>query len=63
VADIDLAGGRVEEAFDRLLGAVRRTSGEERDKARVHLVSLFEIFPPRDPRVTKARSTLSRLLF
>jgi putative thioredoxin len=63
VADIDLASGRVEEAFDRLLGVVRRTSGEERDQARAHLVSLFEILPPRDPRVTKARSTLSALLF
>ena len=63
VADIDLASGRVEEAFDRLLGVVRRTSGEERDKARAHLVSLFELLPPRDPRVTKARSTLSALLF
>jgi putative thioredoxin len=63
VADIDLASGRVEEAFDRLLGVVRRTSGEDRDQARAHLVSLFEILPPRDPRVTKARSTLSALLF
>jgi thioredoxin len=63
VADIDLAAGRVDEAFDRLLGVIRRTSGEDRDKARVHLVSLFEIFPPRDPRVSKARSTLSALLF
>jgi putative thioredoxin len=63
VADIDLASGRVEEAFDRLLGVVRRTSGEERNKARAHLVSLFELLPPRDPRVTKARSTLSSLLF
>jgi len=63
VADIDLASGRVEEAFDRLLGVVRRTSGEERNKARAHLVSLFELLPPRDPRVTKARSTLSALLF
>jgi putative thioredoxin len=63
VADIDLAAGRVEEAFDRLLGVVRRTSGEERNKARAHLVSLFELLPPRDPRVTKARSTLSALLF
>jgi thioredoxin len=63
VADIDLASGRIEEAFDRLLGVVRRTSGEERNKARVHLVSLFELLPPRDPRVTKARSTLSALLF
>jgi thioredoxin len=63
VADIDLASGRIEEAFDRLLGVVRRTSGEERNKARAHLVSLFELLPPRDPRVTKARSTLSSLLF
>ena len=63
VADIDLATGRIEEAFDRLLGVVRRTSGEDRDRARAHLVSLFDILPPRDPRVTKARSTLSALLF
>jgi len=63
VADIDLASGRVEEAFDRMLGVVRRTSGAERDQARAHLVSLFELLPPRDPHVTKARSTLSALLF
>jgi putative thioredoxin len=63
VADIDLASGRIEEAFDRLLGVIRRTSGEERDQARVHLVGLFDVLPPRDPRVTKARSSLSALLF
>jgi len=63
VADIDLASGRIEEAFDRLLGVVRRTSGAERDQARAHLVSLFELLPPRDPQVTRARSTLSALLF
>ena len=63
VADIEISLGKAEEAFDRLLGVVRRTSGEDRDKVRLHLVSLFELFPPRDPRVTKARSTLSSLLF
>ena len=63
VADIDLASGRIEEAFDRLLGVVRRTSGEDRDQARVHLVGLFDILPPKDPRVTRARSALSALLF
>jgi putative thioredoxin len=63
VADVDLASGRIDEAFDRLLGVVRRTSGEDRDQARVHLVELFDIFPPRDPRVTRARSALSALLF
>jgi len=63
VADIDMARGRIEEAFDRLLGVVRRTSGEERDQARAHLVGLFELLPPNDPQVRKARSTLSALLF
>jgi putative thioredoxin len=63
VADIDLATGKTSEAFDRLLGVIRRTSGEDRDKARRHLISLFEIFPPRDPQVAKARSALSSLLF
>ena len=63
VADVDLATGKIDEAFDRLLGTVRRTTGDQRDQARRHLISLFEIFPPRDPRVAKARSTLSSLLF
>jgi putative thioredoxin len=63
VADIDLASGRIEEAFDRLLGVIRRTSGEAREQARAHLVGLFDVLPPRDPRVTKTRSALSALLF
>jgi putative thioredoxin len=63
VADIDIATGHIEEAFNRLLGVVRRTSGSERDQARVHLVGLFDLLPPNDPQVKKARSALSSLLF
>jgi thioredoxin len=63
VADIELYTGQVEASFDRLLGTISRTTGEERDKARKHLISLFEILSPKDPRVTKARSRLSSLLF
>jgi putative thioredoxin len=63
VADIDLAMGRIETSFNRMLDAVRATTGEDRDKARKHLLGLFEIFPPRDPRVSKARVALSSLLF
>ncbi len=63
VADIDMSMGNAEEAFDRLLGVIRRTSGEDRNKARVHLIGLFDMFPPRDPAVSKARSALSALLF
>lgn len=63
VADIDLAMGRIEEAFDRLIGTMKRTTGDDKDRARVHLLSLFEVLPPRDPRVAKARTALSSLLF
>jgi putative thioredoxin len=63
VADIDVAMGKIEAGFDRLLGTIRQTSGDERDRARVHLLKLFDVFPPRDPRVNKARATLSSLLF
>jgi putative thioredoxin len=62
-ADIEVASGRTEAGFDRLLDTIRRTSGEERNAARVHLLRLFDAFPPRDERVTKARAKLSSLLF
>jgi putative thioredoxin len=63
VADIEIASGRTEEAFDRLLGVIKRTSGDDRNKARVHLLELFEIFPPGDPTVKAARTRLATLLF
>jgi len=63
VADIEVAMGKMEAGFDRLLDTIRRTSGDERNQARLHLLRLFELFPPRDPRVSKARATLSSLLF
>lgn len=62
-ADIELANGQIEAAFDRMLGVIGRTAGADREKARLHLLGLFEIMPPRDPRVTKARGKLSSLLF
>ncbi|GAB2811733.1 tetratricopeptide repeat protein [Actinoallomurus bryophytorum] len=63
VADLDLVEGRVDEAFDRLIGAVRRTSGDERESVRKHLLALFEVLPPDDPRVGKARRRLASALF
>ena len=62
-ADLELASGQVDDSFDRLLGVFQRTAGDERDKARRHLLNLFDVLPPRDPRVAKARSRLSSLLF
>jgi putative thioredoxin len=63
MADIQMASGDAEEAFDRVLGVIKRTSGEERNTARLHLLDLFEILPPNDDRVKKARTQLTLLLF
>jgi putative thioredoxin len=62
-ADAELADQKVEPAFDRLLAAVRRSAGDDRDRIRKHLVELFELFPPDDPRVAKARRNLASALF
>ncbi|MEU7132452.1 tetratricopeptide repeat protein [Streptomyces sp. NPDC046261] len=62
-ADLDLVGGHVEDAFGRLIDTVRKTAGEDRDAARVRLLELFEVIGPDDPRVTAARTALSRALF
>jgi putative thioredoxin len=63
IADLEIASGRAEDAFNRLLGVVKRTFGDDRNKARLHLLELFEIFPPGDPAVKSARQRLSSLLF
>jgi putative thioredoxin len=63
VADFAMAGGDAEQAFDRVLGVIKRTSGAERNTARLHLLDLFEILPPDDDRVKKARTQLTLLLF
>ncbi|MGW6454846.1 tetratricopeptide repeat protein [Streptomyces sp. NPDC055078] len=62
-ADLDLAGGHVEDAFGRLVEAVRRTAGDDRNTARVRLLELFEVIGPDDKRVTAARSALARALY
>ncbi|MFF3849416.1 tetratricopeptide repeat protein [Streptomyces sp. NPDC002328] len=62
-ADLDLVGGHVEDAFGRLIDAVRGTAGEERDAVRVRLLELFEVVGPEDPRVAAARRALARALF
>ncbi|TDD77655.1 tetratricopeptide repeat protein [Actinomadura darangshiensis] len=62
-SDVEMVTGRIDDAFDRLLGAVRRSAGDDRDAVRKHLLSLFELLPPDDPRVAKARRGLQSALF
>ncbi len=63
VADMDLLGGHVDDAFRRLIDLVRRTAGEERDQVRLHLLELFAVVGNEDDRVLAARRTLASALF
>ncbi|HET6153502.1 MAG TPA: tetratricopeptide repeat protein [Marmoricola sp.] len=63
VADLDLLGGHVDDAFVRLINLVARTSEGDRDKARTHLIGLFAAVGNDDPRVVKARRDLASALF
>jgi putative thioredoxin len=63
VADLDMLGGHVDDAFNRLIELVRRTSGDERNRAREHLLGLFGAVGNADPRVLRARQNLASALF
>ncbi len=63
MADVELAGGDPEAAFQRLTDVVAATSGDDREKARVRLLELFETIGLSDPVVLKARRALMSALF
>lgn len=63
VADLDLLGGHVDDAFARLVDLVRRTTAEDRDRVRQHLVELFGAVGNDDPRVVRGRQLLASALF
>jgi putative thioredoxin len=62
-ADVEVAAGQVERAFGRLLDLVRRTTGDDRERARTRLVELLAVVGDADPRVGKARRDLASALF
>ena len=62
-ADVEMITGQVEAAFARLIGLVKRSSGDERDQARVRLLELFDTLGNTDERVLKARRDLMTALF
>ncbi|GAB3616849.1 tetratricopeptide repeat protein [Okibacterium endophyticum] len=63
VSDLDVSGGHVEDAFDRLLGFFASASAEDRNRIRERLVEYFEVVGTDDPRVVKARARLTNLLY
>ncbi|WP_110241961.1 tetratricopeptide repeat protein [Nocardioides gilvus] len=63
VADLDMLGGHVEDAFHRLVGLVARTTGDDRTRVRDHLIGLFGAVGNDDPRVLRGRQNLASALF
>ncbi len=63
VADLDVSGGHVDDAFDRLLDLFAALPSDERGPVRERLLELFGLVGDADPRVIGARGRLASLLF
>jgi putative thioredoxin len=63
VADLDVSGGHVDDAFTRLIDLIKRTQADERETVRTRLLELFTVVGVADPRVATARRALASALF
>lgn len=63
VADLDLSGGHIEDAFDRLLGLFPGQDPAGKNAIRQRMLELFEVVGADDPRVPPARKRLTALLY
>ncbi|MGN7800932.1 tetratricopeptide repeat protein [Leifsonia sp. 22587] len=63
VADLDISGGHVDDAFDRLLTVFPSLDAAGKEAVRTRLLEYFEIVGVDDPRVGKARARLASLLY
>ena len=62
-ADIEVAQGAHGKAFERLLKVIRESVGEDKSKAKDHLLNLFTLVDPSDPDLLAARRALASALF
>ncbi|MEB0285521.1 tetratricopeptide repeat protein [Cryobacterium sp. 10S3] len=63
VADLDLSGGHVEDAFDRLLTLFPAQDAAGKNRIRERILDLFEVIGQDDPRVAPTRKRLTMLLY
>src|SRR5664279_1928106 len=63
MADLEAATGALEEAFARLVAAVRSHAGDERDIVRKRLLELYDTCEPTDSTVLRSRRELASALF
>lgn len=62
-ADIEIAQGLPKAAFERLITFVRNSAGDERKRAKEHLLLIFQLVDPADPDLIRARNELASALF
>ena len=63
VADLDVSGGHLDDAFDRLLKLFPTLDQPGKDRVRIRLLDFFEIAGVEDPRVVAARRRLTGLMY
>jgi len=63
VADLDIVGGHVEDAFARLVSLIARLADDDRERVRRRLIELYAVIGNNDPRVAASRQKLARVLF
>ncbi|MFE5671915.1 co-chaperone YbbN [Agromyces sp. NPDC056523] len=63
VADLDLSGGHVDDAFARLLELFPTLDAAGKNTVRERLLELFQVVGVEDPRVATARRRLASLLY
>lgn len=63
VADLDISGGHIEDAFVRVLGLYSAASDEDKERLRERLLTYFTIVGQAAPEVKKARAHLTSLMF
>jgi putative thioredoxin len=62
-ADVEVLSEQIQPAIDRLISFVKRSAGDDRDKARTHLLELFSVLDPEDERIVTGRRALSNALY
>ena len=63
MADIDMIGGQIQDAFDRLLDFLAAGHKGDLEAVRQRLLEYFTIPEPTDPRLARARRRLATLMY
>lgn len=63
VADLDMAGGHLDDAFRRLLDLFAGADEDKREPIKARLIELFDAAGPSHPATLRARQALASLLY